>query len=131
MIVVILIIVLIISVLIFYFISKNRLINQDYSNSLFYKNNEISYLIELNRNNHLCNLWPSILIFSSLFSLLIVLFFSNRNYNDFEILFDFLIVNLLLFVPMFFTMTWFQAHWVRERDDLIEKELIRIRRELN
>lgn len=131
MIVVILVFALIISVLIFYFITKNRLINQDYSNSLFYKNNEISYLIELNRNNHLSNLWPPILIFSSLFSLIIVFFFSNKSYNNFDFLFDFLIVDLLLFVPIFFTMTWFQAHWIRERDDLIEKELIRIKRELN
>jgi hypothetical protein len=130
--VVILIIILILITFIFYCIGKRKLINQNYNNSLFYNNDKISRLIEINRTNHLYNLWPSVLFVSLILSLFIVLCFSNkRSYNDFQLFFDYLIINLIIFVPMFFTITWFQAHWIRERDDLIEKELLRIRNEIN
>lgn len=115
---------------ILYYVSKNRLVIQDYTNSLFNRNDKLSRLIELNRNSHLSILWPPILFVSMIASFLLVWFFNKRKVDDIQILFDYLIVNLLIFIPLFFTITWFQAHWLRERDDIIEKELLRVREEM-
>lgn len=128
----VLILIIILVTAISFYILKDKCIKQNYNNSLFYQEdqNELTKLIEMNRSNHLCNLWPPILASTMIVSFLLILFFDQRSYDDVQIVFDYLIVGLLVFVPLFFTMTWFQAHWFRERDDIIEAELFRLREEL-
>lgn len=125
---IIIILLILIFLLVFYIMICKTLIEQEYRNTLFNDDDMISELIETNRCNHLCNLWPPILVTSSVTSLILLIIYSEKNRSGSDIVFEYLVLNLIIFMPMFFTITWFQAHWNRERDDLIEKELLKLKR---
>lgn len=87
------------------------------------KKDEFGDILNTNRHNHLIVLWRKALIIS----LLIGFFVSLVIFKDFVFDFNFIIIVMLIFIAVYFTSVWFQAHWWRENNDRIEKYTLKLK----